>query len=255
MKRSSKEFKAEAREALIGNYGTYIGSYLIYTLISVVINLFIYWYLLISNSELIAITGLIISFLFGVLTNLIKVGLRKTALSISRHQPIRIGDLFYGLTHHPDRFLVVELIMGLVYGLFTYLPIFFYTNYRLSGMITDFNFYQPTPEDIVTFAFSYTAGILLITAAGVLIASLLMMPFALSVYLLIDNQELSSIGALKESARMMKGNMGRYFYLSYLSFLGYYCLGYLGSMIPLLWIYPYREVTLSNFYRELKQEI
>lgn len=255
MKRSSKEFKAEARQALIGNYGTYIGSYLIYVLISVVINLFIYWYLLSSNSNIIAITGLIITFLFGVLMNLIKVGLMKISLSISRHQPIKISDLFYGLTHHPDRFLVVEIIRGLVYGLFTALPIFFYSNYRITKMVANFDLLTPTPEDIITFAFSYTAVILLITAAGVLIASLLMMPFAMSIYLLIDNQEISAIGALKESARMMKGDMGRYIYLSYLSFFGYYCLGYLASGIPLLWIYPYKEVSLAYFYRELKQEI
>ncbi|WP_230398358.1 DUF975 family protein [Novisyntrophococcus fermenticellae] len=248
----SKQLKMDAREALIGNYGTYIAAYLIFTLINTCVYLFLYWFLMLAASRFSAIAGILVSFLFSILLNLLKIGLEKSALSISRHQSIGIGDLFFGLTHHPDRFLVIEFIKGIVYAVFTIIPAFVFTNYTFTKQGTDMLLQSSDVTDILSFALPYLGGFLLITGIGTLIASLLLMPLRLSTFLLMDDSGLSAMNALKKSASMMRGHMGSYFFLNYLSFLGLHLLNYVGSGLPMLWIYPYKQVTLSNFYNTLR---
>lgn len=255
MKRSSKEFKTDAREALIGNYGTYIGTYLIYALIAMIVNLFVYWYMMITGSDFIAISGTIISFLFTLLMNLLKAGLFRSSLSVSRRKPISVGNLFYGLTHHPDRILVVEMIKSLVHSILSYLATYFYMDIMYDGFVSELYFARTSVYEIMGYALAFLAGLLLVGGIAKLLATVILLPLALSTYLLVDDVNITAIQSLKESARMMKGNYGRYLYIYYLSFIGHYCLAYSGGFIPLLWIEPYRQVTLANLYRELRQEI
>ena len=77
--------------------------------------------------------------------------------------------------------------------------------------------------------------------------------FALSIYLLMDYESLSAGDSLKQSAALMRGRKGRYLYLRF-SFLGMYLLGILSLFIGFLWIIPYQETALAQFYLEIQQE-
>jgi len=57
-----------------------------------------------------------------------------------------------------------------------------------------------------------------------------------------------------ESARLMKGNKGRIFYII-LSFIGWMCLGMLSFGSGLLWVIPYMQQTLIQFYLDVKGEL
>jgi len=51
---------------------------------------------------------------------------------------------------------------------------------------------------------------------------------------------------------MMKGYKGKLFTL-YLSFIGWFILGSLTLGIAYFWIYPYFELSVANFYENLKK--
>jgi len=70
-------------------------------------------------------------------------------------------------------------------------------------------------------------------------------------YIIADNEEISAVDALKESARIMKGNKFRYFILC-LSFIGWVIVGAITLGIGFIWITPYYNITLTNFYRDIR---
>lgn len=71
-------------------------------------------------------------------------------------------------------------------------------------------------------------------------------------YILAQNPEKSAIECIKESARIMKGYKFDYFVLE-LSFIGWSILCVLSFGIGFLWLVPYFEITLTNFYLKVKE--
>ena len=71
------------------------------------------------------------------------------------------------------------------------------------------------------------------------------------VYLVkLDNPEMEDFEAIKKSKELMKGHKWEYFLLG-LSFIGWIILGMFTLGILYLWLIPYMEVTMCNFYNEL----
>ena len=73
-------------------------------------------------------------------------------------------------------------------------------------------------------------------------------------FLMADDTELGGIQALKESARLMKGNIWRYvkLNLSFIPLLYYLCSR---SILHFFWIMPYMEMSMVAFYRDLDGEL
>lgn len=77
--------------------------------------------------------------------------------------------------------------------------------------------------------------------------------YTLSFYVLYDNPEMNSKDIVESSAELMKGNIGSYLLLC-LSFIGWILLVPITLGIGSLWLIPYVNVTIINFYRTLKGE-
>lgn len=75
--------------------------------------------------------------------------------------------------------------------------------------------------------------------------------FSQANYILAENPEKSALECIKESARIMKGHKFDYFVLE-LSFIGWFMLCVLSFGIGFLWLVPYFEITLTNFYLKIK---
>ena len=261
MKHSSAELKALARKALIGNYGLCIASSLLFGLFSIIIGFIGNWVFPVSgySSSFMSVASYVFQFLTLLLVQVLNVGFLQISLKISRHEQAQIQDLFYGFTHHPDRILAVALIWGALSFLLVSLPMILFTQYGITSLpfYQDF-LYLPTHQLTFMNALSFLCTLLIVTCAisfiGMLVYTLITLPFAMTMFLLADT-ECTAIEALKESSRLMKGNKGRYFYLHYLSFLGILCISLLSFGVALLWVQPYMNVTLANFYRELRGEI
>ena len=73
----------------------------------------------------------------------------------------------------------------------------------------------------------------------------------MSYYILADNPELTAREALRKSKEMMVGHKLDLFILM-LSFFGWYLLGAITFGIAYIYIIPYLNATMANFYNSIK---
>ena len=76
--------------------------------------------------------------------------------------------------------------------------------------------------------------------------------YSMSYFVLAENPTLTARQALNESKRLMKGHVGELFVLQ-LSFIGWIILCMFTFCIPMIWVGPYMQTTLANYYHYLKQ--
>lgn len=234
MKHSSAELKQMARNNLTGKWGIVIGITLLELLLAWLINIPAYAFASVHTVPGV-ITYLIITLITGLLGGLISAGGAYFFLNICRGKKYGIGNLFAAFRMHPDRFLIVSLILTAVT-----LP-----------------FQIPVYLVLFTAAPSQTYFItiqLICTILSSVVSMILSLYFAASVYLLLDFPQMGAIQAMKISVRLMRGNKGRYFYLS-LSFLGWNFLGLLSCGLGLLWVLPYMNMTFIYFYTDILHQL
>ncbi len=75
--------------------------------------------------------------------------------------------------------------------------------------------------------------------------------YSMAFYIMHDNPEMTGSDALNKSKEMMTGHKGKLFCL-YLGFTGWFILCLFTFGIGFLWLYPYINVTVANFYDDLK---
>ena len=234
---SSKELKKITRNQLSGKYGTFIGINVLYILLTLVASNLMDLVLgtssilnpLTATSATVETLGIshtvvyyLSTFILSLILSVLDIGLLKIALDTARGYDIRFQDLFFGFKHHPDRAILAQGVILLL----TYLCI-------LPG------------STLCICGYRQKSVTLLLTGAAVLCVGLV-------IYLILSLIE--AIQALKESVRIMRGKKGKLFYLQ-LSFIGIYLLGAIACGIGLLWVIPYMQVTMANFYRKITGEI
>lgn len=251
MKYKTKDLKAMARVQLSGKYGVYIGAYLLATVIQFAVSMIIG--IVIPDSFLTAIfyssdpfssgniSQLVIYFLIEFIVSLIlsvlTLGFNKMFLDGSRGYEVHFEDLFYGFRHHPDRIILMQLLMSLI-NVACLLP---------GYVILICSLYFDASLILILF------GTLLLIA-GVILTIYFLLAFSQSMFLMADYDDLGPVQALRESQKMMSGNKLRYLYMN-LSFIGFLLLGLLTCYIGLLWVQPYILMTETNFYRNIGGEI
>lgn len=255
MNHSSKELKAHARASLLGHYKMVVFVFLLYLLISVTLSgISGMVFPLEDESTFSSILRIFLQFLISLLLQVFYAGFLKITLCISRGEPMRVEDLMYGFTHGADRFLLTSLVFSLCTSLTTSLPLSLATQYFQHSLPQYEQLQLMTLGEVFTFSFSYSMITALIGIAGSLFCILFTLSLSMTYYLLIDHADYTAAQALSESIRSMKGHMGRYFYLRYISFIGISLAAILSFGIGLLWIEPYMLVTSAAFYRDLNQE-
>lgn len=99
----------------------------------------------------------------------------------------------------------------------------------------------------------YQPGWLFCATASYIIGMAVQIPVTLMLsqvyYLLLDFPKYSTLQLLKTSIQIMKGHKGRLFFIN-LSFLPLILLGVF-SIVGLLWVYPYMQITTALFYLDL----
>ena len=93
-------------------------------------------------------------------------------------------------------------------------------------------------------------GFILLIIPGIILALM----FSQVYYIMAENEDISAIEAIKESARIMKGNKFRLFVLG-LSFIGWGIVGIITLGIGFIWITPYYNMTVANFYKDISQDM
>ena len=235
MKRSSKELKALAREALLGQYGSLIGAMFLLGMFSVILESVPVTITRNREDTTSLIIQFVVTLIISVLVYLLQIGMTVIVLHMTRRQTYSLSDLFYTFRAHPDRFIIVSVIqigISMILQIPAYIFLFLY------------------PGDTIKRVLSY----LLLLLAGSIVSFIVLLGFTLANLLLIDNENLGAIDAIRQSWAMMHGNKGRFFYLQ-ISFFGLALLCILTLGIGMLWLYPYMMTTEAFFYLDLTGEI
>lgn len=77
--------------------------------------------------------------------------------------------------------------------------------------------------------------------------------YSLAMYILAENPGISPMEAINRSKEMMQGHKMEYFLLV-LSFFGWALLAPFTLGILYIWLLPYMQATMANYYRSLKGE-
>lgn len=77
--------------------------------------------------------------------------------------------------------------------------------------------------------------------------------YSMTFYIIADEPELSGAAAIKKSKEMMKGHKWELFVLLF-SFFWWYILGIITFGLAYIYIIPYIEATVVNFYEKIKTE-
>lgn len=242
-KKRSAELKQLAREALVGRYGVMAGATALMTALNFLAILIPAW-IFPGTSAFSQICQFAVGIVTSLLISLFGSGMARLALDVTYGQKPPFGNMLYPFFHHPDRFLIMSLVLVAIQSVLQ-IPVYVLDNlYSRTFLSHNYGLEE---------AFGYLYFSLLCSFISTLIYTIIALRFAMASYLLLEYEDLSGIQALKESARMMKGHKGRYFYAS-ISFFGMMLLGCLTCGIGMLWITPYMETTFAYFYRNLKNE-
>ena len=120
---------------------------------------------------------------------------------------------------------------------------------EFGDIFSGFRIYLKTLGIFLLMGVCVFLGILLLIIPGIIISLMLSQAY----YVLCDNNDMGVIESLKESASLMNGHKGEYLVLQ-LSFIGWGILACLTLGIGFLWLIPYQQVTMANYYLALKNE-
>ncbi|MBQ3252691.1 MAG: DUF975 family protein [Oscillospiraceae bacterium] len=118
---------------------------------------------------------------------------------------------------------------------------------ELGDLFTEFsNFWASFKVTFLTGLFVFLWSLLLYIP-GIIKA----MSYSQAMYILAENPGIGAREAIDRSKAMMEGHKMELFVL-YLSFIGWYLLGAITFGIAYIYILPYVQATLTNFYNSIK---
>jgi hypothetical protein len=178
-----------------------------------------------------------ISTVIAVLSAVLTVGHLYILKQISEGRNPMISDLFFTLRNHPDKVIIIALTLILA-QIILCLPATLVGGSLASGQSLGFD-----GKTFLLYIVLYIAG---------MIASYYIdLMFAMSYMIYLDDPQKRVTEIIRQSISMMKGNKFRYFYMV-LSFLGYWALILLSIGIAALWVIPYQNMTVVQFYTDLR---
>ena len=231
----SSEIRREARESLKGRWGKAVCITLAYMAISFVVG-----FVQEMVGEDISIYNIID--LAYLLVNIpLSFGLLVCFIKLKRGEDVKAFDYFKeGFSRFKKAWGIwAQTLLKLLFPTICLIILIFAMTYlMLSGIL--FGEVSSTSLLIVTI-------LLFITSIYMTIKSLL---YVFAYNISYDNPELTSKECVAESAKIMKGNRGKYFLLE-LSFIGWAFLAVCTFGIGILWLMPYMQIAAICFYEKL----
>ena len=249
--RNIRGIKAAARGQLLGNYSPIIGCGLLLFLIQQILSSVFSNMLMIRPGAVQYIIYYAAMIIISMLVIFFQAGLYRMHLNAAAGQPVTGKDLAFAVRHNPNRFLISGLILTLISFLFQ-IPEGILSSGLSAYLLKAMNDMGFTAFEAPQVPAMQTLGIAAVcTLIGLVLYILLMLRFALVLFLLVENEHMEAKEAFVFSFRMMKGNAGRLFGLM-ISFIGLWILGLLSFGIGYLWILPYMKQALTVFYEGLR---
>lgn len=229
--KSSAQLKSLAKGQLLGRYSTAIGALLLTEVIMLALS-FIFTAFLDIRNPFGMVMHYIITFLLGLFAGIFAAGSAYIYLNICCGRPCRASDVFHGFTQHPDKALLIQLVLSGITSAALLPSEFLARRFLLNG---NMNLIFP---------------ICILLIIGTIISVYFSLVFSQVYYLLLDFPNYTAIQILRLSKSIMKGHKARLFYIT-VSFLPLYLLGLLSCGIGIFWIVPYANTTMADFYLDL----
>ncbi len=243
-------YKGIAREKLLGRYSTIIGAILMMQLI-----LFFVSYITDRVVDDTTAVGMIIYVAILVITGLISavftVGELTIYMKLACGDGISSWDIFSGFKGHPDKAIILQFYIALkclVYmipGVVLAIVLYMMGGIEFAGGNIGFGSNISDTGCLVVFLLSVIALI-----AGMIGAIYVRICYSQCFYLLLDSPDLEPKEILAKGREMMEHHKWSYFIIN-LSFIPIILLGILSLGVGLMYIQPYRGMTLTEFYLAL----
>jgi uncharacterized membrane protein len=208
-----------------------------------------------SSDSTAGIDGILV-FILSILVIPLGVGVKWVYLNLVREQEFKIETIFEPYKKLFGKSILTSLLQALFIFLWC-LPV------SILGVIGLYLYSMPKFIDIaldgsgsgLTDAMIFKGILYLFIFLIILMIPVIMksISYAQSMFVLKENLELSSLEAITLSKRMMVGYKWKYFTL-YLSFIGWAILCLLTFGIGFLWLIPYVQTTMAEFYNQLSRE-
>lgn len=229
--KTSAELKALAKESLMGKYGVAIGASALYLLITYLLTEFSIIFLAVPG-----IVGTLLYylsvFIITVFTGLFAYGFNLIFLKLSCNIPAKVSDLFKGFSSNTKEILKAQLFRSII---------------TFAACIPCYIFNEVISSDQLE---NYIGLYFLLYGIGLLGQFLVMLYYNQVFFIMLDFPNYDAKKALAFSRELMKGNKGRFIYLT-VSFIPIFFLGMLTCCVGYLWIIPYMQATLTQFYLDL----
>ena len=256
------DFRRSAREALYGKWGLAVLAGFIASLLGATSSRSANFSFNLGGID----TGISLDNLKDAITSDLQIGSNGFALIFGLLSIILIVSLVIGIV-----MFVISSVVGVGYSKFN-LELVDKKSPSISNLFSYFPHWQTVAlteflKGIYVFLWSLPfiiTGIIALVALTYLIKDiyiflwpLLFIPgiiasysYMMTPYILADNPELSASEAIKISKQMMRGNRWRLFCLK-ISFFGWSILCILTLGIGFLWLTPYMNAAIAEFYREI----
>ena len=170
-------------------------------------------------------------------------------IKVSNGEYIELKDLFYAFKNHPDRFIFGNILISLLT-----LAAAIISGAIFAGLV----FFVDAADTFSDIGFNFLAIFLLVILFTfiylilfALISIFLLLRFSFVFLILCDDREIKLIDAFKKSNALMRGNYLSLIYII-LSFIPLNIAGLLSFGLGFLWVVPYYEQTLTEFYMDVK---
>ena len=247
--RLSGNYKGIAREKLLGRYSTVIGAILIMQLIFMGISYITD--MVVDNTTapgMIIYTAILV--IVGLISAVFTVGELTIYIKLSCDDKISVWDIFAGFTGHPDKAIMLQFNIA-VRCLIFWLPFIITAAYMVSaGMISLFDGVDVLLADNGQIGNGYILMCGLFAAVGAIGSIYIRILYSQVFFMLIDHPEYEAGEILFRSRKLITGHMWDYLYIN-ISFIPIILLGILSLGVGLMYVQPYRGVTLAQFYLDL----
>ena len=247
--RLSANYKGIAREKLLGRYSTVIGAILIMQLIFMGVS-----YVTDAVVDNTTVTGMVIYLailaIVGLISAVFAVGELTLYMKLSCGDKISVWDIFAGFTGHPDKAIILQFNIA-VRCLVFWLPFIGIMAYMtVSGMLSLLDGIDVLTAGNNRIGTEYILMLALFAVVGAIGSVYIRILYSQVFYMLIDHPEYETGEIMDKSRKLITGHMWDYLYIN-ISFIPIILLGLLSLGVGLMYIQPYRGVTLTQFYLDL----
>lgn len=256
------ELRAKAREALAGQWG-----------INAIITLFVYIITTVIQGAVTRLFGFNATNSDGLLYLLVtyalsifilfafSYGQNYIALEVAKGQKAEIGDVFsiFNKKYYVPMmiFNLISEVLNFLISLIIFVPIMLifgftaYMSFALGGSTNGLTRLLNDGEISTSTAIIFVVLILAVLVLFFIVSYIIAGVFKFAAWAKLENPEMPTLKALTYAWYLIKDRIGKYILLN-LSFIGWwiFCI----FIIPVLWVVPYINTSLAEFYLNAKNE-